>query len=565
MLKKTGKNYNMSLKEKLQISYKNIFYVGITILIVSLTVLLVTNMQYRKAINSYGNSQAQVGKLGMELNKQQILLRDIAILQEGDEKSSEVDTFNDSIKNSDAQLDLVGQTIIGTEEKQIYAKLTENIKKYTSLREDIMNYSIQGNKEEAMYLLNGEVQEISNAICENIEQLLQAKIDASKNIIHKLRILEAGAVIILVVCFVIFKRMTSSFSKKNAEIIVEPLEMLKTASDKLANGNLEIDLQVNSFDEIGQLMNNFNFMSESLKKYIDELTRIFGNMAGGNLDVATTDIYKGDFLMLKECADNILWVLNDTLKNIEDAAMEISGGSKQVSEAAQSLSEGTSDQASAIEQLSASIDEINNEVRNNSENAQNTDKIVRNLEKHIKQSNNKMNSMVEAMDEIQDSSQNIKNIIDTIAEIAEQTNLLALNAAIEATKVGEAGKGFAVVADEIRILAEQSSEAVQDTAILVESSIQSVDKGRDIVDMVSNDLCNVLKESMNASKLVGEITSASNEQALAINEVTQGLDQIADVVQSNSAISEECAAASQELLVQVETLNNMMSRYNLKL
>ena len=338
---------------------------------------------------------------------------------------------------------------------------------------------------------------------------------------------------------------------------------MREAAKDLAEGKLDTKLDITTDDELGELAENFREMSVSFKKNIDELGMVLGNIAGGNLDIATTDIYKGDFIMLKECVDNILWALNDTLSNIKDASIQVNGGTSQVAQSAQSLSQGAVEQASAIEELTASINEVNGKVQINSKNAQNTNNIVKGLERHIVENNDEMNNMVLAMNEIQESAINIKNIITTIDEIAEQTNLLALNAAIEAARAGESGKGFAVVAEEIGELAEQSSQAVKDTAELIEKAIESADKGKNMVDNTSNALKNIVKEAEKASDLVDAIAEASNEQAAAIHEITEGLDQISDVVQSNSAVAEESAAASEELQAQVETLNNMVSRYNL--
>ncbi|CAI3198920.1 methyl-accepting chemotaxis protein [Clostridium neonatale] len=175
-----------------------------------------------------------------------------------------------------------------------------------------------------------------------------------------------------------------------------------------------------------------------------------------------------------------------------------------------------------------------------------------------------MTEMVSAMNEIEASSMNIKEIINTIDSIAEQTNLLALNAAIEAARAGEAGKGFAVVAEEVRKLAEESSQAVKDTANLIENSIKSVNNGKEIADTTAASLEDVVEHTKEAVQLVDNITKLSEEQAISIEQINGGIDQIADVVQSNSAIAEESAAASEELSAQAETLEVMISRFELK-
>ncbi|CAI3657270.1 methyl-accepting chemotaxis protein, partial [Clostridium neonatale] len=208
--------------------------------------------------------------------------------------------------------------------------------------------------------------------------------------------------------------------------------------------------------------------------------------------------------------------------------------------------------------------EITEKVKNSTGHAKKTNQIVNELGLHIEESNKKMTEMVSAMNEIEASSMNIKEIINTIDSIAEQTNLLALNAAIEAARAGEAGKGFAVVAEEVRKLAEESSQAVKDTANLIENSIKSVNNGKEIADTTAVSLEDVVEHTKEAVQLVDNITKLSEEQAISIEQINGGIDQIADVVQSNSAIAEESAAASEELSAQAETLEVMISRFELK-
>ncbi|WP_317050521.1 methyl-accepting chemotaxis protein, partial [Clostridium neonatale] len=207
---------------------------------------------------------------------------------------------------------------------------------------------------------------------------------------------------------------------------------------------------------------------------------------------------------------------------------------------------------------------ITEKVKNSTGHAKKTNQIVNELGLHIEESNKKMTEMVSAMNEIEASSMNIKEIINTIDSIAEQTNLLALNAAIEAARAGEAGKGFAVVAEEVRKLAEESSQAVKDTANLIENSIKSVNNGKEIADTTAASLEDVVEHTKEAVQLVDNITKLSEEQAISIEQINGGIDQIADVVQSNSAIAEESAAASEELSAQAETLEVMISRFELK-
>ena len=351
---------------------------------------------------------------------------------------------------------------------------------------------------------------------------------------------------------------------KNVTKVLMPLDDISLFADKVAQGNLSDTIEINTDDEIGKVAKAFNITVENLRNYILEIDKTLNSIAEGNLDVSLENEYKGDFIGIKNSLVNIISSMNEVFREIGEATSQVKGGSEQIASTSQTISQGAADQASGIEELTASINEINEKVQKSTGHAKETNVIVENLGLQIKESNDKMESMLMAMDEMEVASKNIKEVIITIDNIAEQTNLLALNAAIEAARAGEAGKGFAVVAEEVRKLAEESSNAVKNTAELIEASIKSVEGGKYIADTTAQSLKEVVENTKNAIELVDNITRASEEQSVAIEQVNGGIDQIADVVQSNLAIAEESAAASEELSAQAETLESMISKFKLK-
>ncbi|MBE6071407.1 MAG: HAMP domain-containing protein [Clostridium butyricum] len=351
---------------------------------------------------------------------------------------------------------------------------------------------------------------------------------------------------------------------KTANKIFNPLNKISLFANEVSEGNLSGLIEIESDDEIGKVAKAFNDTIHNLRGYIEDIDNTLQSMSNGNLDITIDYEYKGDFIGIKNSLINIVSSMNETFKEIKEATAQVKGGSDQVAQTAQTLSQGAAEQASGIEELTASISEINEKVQNANKDSKNTNEIVKNLGNQIEQSNEKMEQMILAMNEIEISSKNIKEVMTTIDNIAEQTNLLALNAAIEAARAGDSGRGFAVVAEEVRTLAEESSQAVKNTAQLIENSMRSVANGKEIADTTAISLKVVAKHANEAIKLVDNITNLSEEQAISIEQIDGGIEQIADVVQSNSAISEESAAASEELSAQAETLEAMVDRFKLK-
>ena len=274
--------------------------------------------------------------------------------------------------------------------------------------------------------------------------------------------------------------------------------------------------------------------------------------------------YHGDFNEAKVVINEITTHLSEIMKDIEISSGQVEAGAVQISNAAQALSQGTTQQASAIQELSASIDEVAAETRLNAKNAGEASNRALGVRSNAEAGNDQMASMVSAMAEINESSDNIKKIIKVIDDIAFQTNILALNAAVEAARAGVHGKGFAVVAEEVRTLAARSADAARETTVLIEGSIEKVAAGTRIADETAISLSDILSEIEKVTSLVGEIAKASNDQASEIAQITKGIEQVSTVVQSNAATSQESAASSEELSSQAELLKEMIDTFKLK-
>ena len=370
--------------------------------------------------------------------------------------------------------------------------------------------------------------------------------------------------IIIIVIIIIGLILITKVVQAIIESISNPVEEIKAAALEMAKGNYDLEIEYTSEDEIGVLADCMREMILFTKDNISNITEVLNKFAEGNFDVEIEDNYIGEFIEIKESLEKIVDSINNTFYDIKIVTEQVKDGSEQVASTAQIISEGAINQAGIIQELMAAIGQINEKVKVSTEQANSTNVLTRELGNQIELNNEKMNEMVTAMNKIEESSINIKSIINTIYSISEQTNLLALNAAIEAARAGESGKGFAVVADEIRKLAEESSVAVKNTEILIEDSISNVNNGKNIADEASEALNAVVGKAKEAVEVIGTIAKLTEQGAMSISEVYEGIDQIAEVVESNTAISEESAAASEELSSQSESLQNMIDKFKLR-
>ncbi len=342
----------------------------------------------------------------------------------------------------------------------------------------------------------------------------------------------------------------SKYSRVNIENVTK-------AINAMALGDTSIKIEKLADDEFGHLVDEMNILTESTKEFAD----IAEEVAKGNLTVTVNPRSEKDTLGV--ALQKMIESNHHALTNISEGAFQVMTSSAQVASASESLAQGSTEQASAIEQITASISEVADNTRKNAEEAGRAANMIAEVISDVQEENKEMAQMLEAMGDINESSESISKIIKVIDDIAFQTNILALNAAVEAARAGDAGKGFAVVAEEVRNLAAKSAQAASETAELIEDSIVKVNAGSQIAQETHKSLeavTNVVKES---EALINNIAESSNYQATAVAQIDQAIGQISQVVQTNSATSEECAAASDELSEQAAKMRDLLAIYNL--
>ncbi len=354
--------------------------------------------------------------------------------------------------------------------------------------------------------------------------------------------------------------------KKSARNLTKPILELNHTAQQLADGNLDVQLVITSEDEIGALGNSFQKTVSRLKEYIayiDETAEVLSRIADGKLSIDLQHDYAGEFRKIKTALLNISDSMNQVMMGINESSERVSVGASELASASQILAEGAETQAAAVEQLAATANTVTDQVENSLRETETSAKATAKATAMIEENQKKMKQMMEAMNKIQETSQKVVGIIQTIEEIASQTNLLSLNASIEAARAGDAGRGFAVVADEIGKLALESSKAASTTKELIEISMEEINKGNTIAVGAMDSL----KESVTVVGKVNEMIQGTAEnavvQAESMKQIRIGIEEIAHGIQDNSAASQETSATSEELASQADALNKMVQRFEL--
>ena len=496
----------------------------------------------------------------------QIIVKDLAFITiESDESKKE--SYQDELQTELTALEENAYWLFEnfTGDSQLLDSFSDSIQKAMELQENVITTSETDNLEAQRILL----EEYQPLVQEAVNTLIQISAVEEKtaednflSTVDMQELLVAAQIGMAVVALIITILLSTYLTRS----ITKPLRQLETAADKIVNGNFDISVTYESKDELGSLTKSFKNMTFILETVISDASRLLSEMADGNFDVRTNaeERYVGSLQSLLLSIRKLNKDLSITLGQINQSADQVASGSGQVSNGAQALAQGATEQAASVEELASTITNISYQVKSTADNAMEARSKSNTAGGEAEICNNQMHDMMDAMEEIARSSNEISKIIKTIEDIAFQTNILALNAAVEAARAGQAGKGFAVVAEEVRSLASKSSVASKNTAELIESSVNAVTRGTKLANSTAESLVQVVNHVRSASTKVDEIANAAEEQAGAIEQVTLGVDQISSVVQTNSATAEESAAASQELSEQASTLKSLVAKFKLR-
>ncbi|WP_051195261.1 methyl-accepting chemotaxis protein [Pseudobutyrivibrio ruminis] len=444
------------------------------------------------------------------------------------------------------------------------AQLTTNWKAFEDASFEMLALVENGDSESALEYYNSTLNDVSETLADSLDETGTLAEKAATGKYRTILVIIGAAVVVLIVGLIVIITINKKTSKALIKEIEEDLDVLAKATEEIAKGNVHVDIDYDADNEIGRVANQLRTAVESLIYYIDEIGNKMSTMAQGNFDIAFDRDFDGDFKDIQNAIESFSQQISDSMTEIMEVSDMVSNGANQIAGAGQNLADTVTSQANIVDDLSVTVNRITDQISNSSTDATTISKEVEVVAENIVEGNKRMQDVVNAMDAISSSSQEISKIIDTINEIADETNLLSLNASIEAARAGEAGKGFAVVAGEVSKLAGQTVEAAQDTAELINASLRNVEIGISIANDTATKLNDMVDQVQGIAVKVKSIAEASNTQAESVKEMSNNIGEISSVGQNNAATSEESLALSYEMNEHADSLKGLVEKFNLK-
>ena len=555
---------NLKVKDRLVRSFLFVTILGSIAGLLGAVLILVMDARYTTALELNGFIQGDLGEYNSYLNKGGAFVRDVIMLDDAAEVASAKESLAESDEMGDFYLAEFSDKLENDEERALLADINENYPQYIALRDEAIALGEQGKDDEALGKFRTEAVPILVQVMQDADDLIAMNKEMGDSVSESLTIFSFIMVAIVVICMIIAIVISMIFACSTAHDFVRPLEKVQAGTEKLANGELDVHIDVHSKNEFGEMADHLNGAIAKLREYIEVIEYGLEEVGKGNFAVRPTIEFHGDFVKIKDAIENITISLSHTLNQINEGSDQVAIGAEQLAESAQTLAEGATSQAASVQELTATIENVAAASEDSAQKADESYKEAEKLADIAKDSSNEMKNLTTAMGRITATSKEIESIIAEIEDIAEQTNLLSLNASIEAARAGEAGRGFAVVADQIGKLAADSAQSAVNTRELIIKSLTEIEQGNVITTKTADALEHVVEGIKELATGAKGNSIISKEQAETMAQVQMGIEQIADVVQNNSASAEETSATSEELSAQSQNLKALVDQFILR-
>jgi methyl-accepting chemotaxis protein len=550
---------NMNISKKLRCGFGVLMVLVIIVTAVSAFGIYTLDQSIRSLVKGAEQANDAIKSCRIEINVAARNVREMALNDDTENNAQYKQAVEENLTAVDDELALLKSSgVVADEEYQAYV---DALTAWANDAYAIVEKIEAGDKETATEMifsncipaLNNLVT-LSQEITTQIEDAVENSIQTSQRIYITCMVVS----VLMAVLSIAFAIIISTSIQKS---ITSPLTSIEGCAEELTEGNLHTGIECNSNDELGDLADHLRTAIDILSSYVEDISATMGEFANGNFDVTPSVEWKGDFVGIRDAFQAFEQNMAETINGISEVAVQVEMAAEQVSATSMELAHGAVDQASVMEEFTATIENVSEQVSNNAAYTKKISHQVEQVGEEISTTTDKMHDMVNSMNEIEKSSQQIRKIIDTISDVASQTRLLALNASIEAARAGESGRGFAVVANQVTALAAQTAAAVEESTKLIENSIDEVSRGMQITEEISKQQNTVTENAKSIVTEVNNIADTLDAQKEAFMQLNEGVNQINTVVQTNSATSQQCAANSQEMNSQADALGKLIARF----
>ena len=468
-------------------------------------------------------------------------------------------------KNRDVAIAGLRKNDITEEELKGFDEIAAMSNELVPLEVEAIEKASQGDLIGAMSLVFGDEYETTvqkiNAYTDECIEKIQNRISKKQSVL--LVIMFMSEILFGLSFIYIVKKVVDAIRFSKKELLV-PIVKVSDQMAELAKGSFakEMDMQPDE-SEVGKMVEAIIFMKQNFSSMIHEISDVLGQMGSGNYHVEVTQEYVGEFVKIKDSLIKIVVDMKQVLQTIKDTATEVDGGSEQLSKAAMDLADGCTIQSTKVTEVVEMVRKMASSMEEKAQDAQDTVMISSQAGELLMSGNQKMQDLKVAITEISKCSEEISTIIATIEDISSQTNLLSLNASIEAARAGEAGRGFAVVAEQVKKLAEESSQAAGETTVLIEKTVETVEKGIAIADETVRNMEEVMVGAKASTEKMAQMAEELREEANNMYIINENVSAVAEIVDNNSATSQETAAVSEEQTAQVATMVQMLSQFKI--